>query len=218
MVFRGDFYEANPGSSTRNIEANRIHVESSSPPYVRPGYRRYTGHAVIRAGRSRHMPSYPHPLVNDDHKHAISAEGKAEAEAELKHLTEVRRPVIVAAIKAAREEGDLSENAEYHAAREEQGLNEARIRNLENLLRTAQVTEAASGDVVGVGSKVSFRDSATGSVTEVTLVHRLEADTAAGKLSVESPIAGALLGATAGDTVTAATPAGAKQLEVLEVG
>jgi transcription elongation factor GreA len=156
--------------------------------------------------------------VNDDHKNAISAEGRAQAEAELKELTEVRRPAIVAAIKAAREEGDLSENAEYHAAREEQGLNEARIRNLESLLATAQVTEAATGDVIGVGSTVSFRDTAVDRVTEVTLVHRLEADSAAGKLSVESPVAGALLGARAGDTVTATTPAGDKQLEVLEVG
>jgi transcription elongation factor GreA len=156
--------------------------------------------------------------VNEDHKNAISAEGRAQAEAELKELIEVRRPAIVAAIKAAREEGDLSENAEYHAAREEQGLNEARIRNLESLLATAQVTEAASGDVIGVGTKVSFRDATTDRVTEVTLVHRLEADSAAGKLSVESPVAGALLGARSGDTVTASTPAGDKQLEVLDVG
>ncbi len=156
--------------------------------------------------------------MNDDVRNAISAEGRAEAEAELKQLTEVRRPAIVAAIKVARAEGDLSENAEYHAAREEQGMNEARIRVLEELLASATVMEASGGDTVGTGSKVSFRDSATDAVTDVTVVHRLEADSAAGKLSVESPVARALLGGRAGDTVTVTTPGGQKQLEILAVG
>jgi transcription elongation factor GreA len=156
--------------------------------------------------------------VNDDVKNAISAEGRAEAEAELRELTQVRRPAIVAAIKTARQEGDLAENAEYHAAREEQGLNEARIRVLEELLAYATVTEATTGDTVGNGSKVSFRDSSTEDVTEVTLVHRLEADPAQGKLSVESPIAKALLGASKGDKVSVSTPSGSKTLEVLAVG
>ena len=154
----------------------------------------------------------------DDVSNAISAEGRAEAEAELRELTEVRRPAIVASIKAAREEGDLTENAEYHAAREDQAMNEARIRTLEELLATAQVTEAASGDVVGTGSRVTFRDSATDGVTDVTLVHRLEADTAAGKLSIESPVAKALLGGRAGERVSVSTPGGQKQLEILSVG
>jgi transcription elongation factor GreA len=156
--------------------------------------------------------------VNDDVRNAISAKGRAEAEAELRELTEVRRPAIVAAIKAARAEGDLSENAEYHAAREEQGHNEARIRVLEDLLASATVVEASSGDTVGTGSKVSFRNSATDEVSDVTLVHRLEADSAAGKLSVESPVARALLGGRAGDTVSVTTPGGEKQLEILAVG
>jgi len=156
--------------------------------------------------------------VNQDVKNAISPEGRAEAEAELEELTEVRRPAIVAAIKAAREEGDLSENTEYHAAREDQGLNEARIRVLEELLASATVVEATGGDTVGPGSQVSFRDSSTDEVTEVTLVHRLEADLTEGKLSVESPIARALLGASSGDRVTVATPSGSKTLEIVAVG
>ncbi len=156
--------------------------------------------------------------MTDEVQNAISPEGKAEAEAELKELTEVRRPAIVAAVKAAREEGDLSENAEYHAAREEQGLNEARIRTLEELLAHATVVAAAAGDVAGNGSTVSFRDASTGKVTDVTLVHRLEANSAEGKVSVESPIAKALLGATKGDQVSVATPGGAKTLEILAVG
>jgi len=151
-----------------------------------------------------------------DQNNKISPEGKAEAEAELRVLTEERRPQITAAIKAAREEGDLSENAEYHAAREEQGMNEARIRTLEALLATAQVAAPADGDKVGVGSTVSFRDDA--GEKEVTLVHRLEADSAQGKLSVESPIAQALIGARKGDSVVVSTPRGQKQLEILAVG
>jgi transcription elongation factor GreA len=150
-------------------------------------------------------------------KQAISAEGRAKAEAELKHLTEVRRPEIVRAIQVAREFGDLSENAEYHAAREEQSLNEARIRNLEHQLATTEVAEAASGDEVGIGSRVRYRDDTTNKVTEVTVVHPLEASVPEGKLSATSPIGKALLGASKGGTVSLETPRGAKQLEILEV-
>ena len=207
MVFRGEFYEANPGSSTRNIEANRIHVESNSPPICR----------TQKDSRGQRHHSLPSAAVTDDVQNAISADGKAEAEAELKELTEVRRPAIVAAIKAAREEGDLSENAEYHAAREDQGMNEARIRTLEELLANATVVEADTDGTAGSGSRVSFRENG-GDVTEVTLVHRLEADAAEGKLSVESPVGKALVGAAKGDTVTVSTPRGDKRLEVLDVG
>ena len=151
-------------------------------------------------------------------EHSISPEGRAKAEAELQHLREVRRPKIVAEIKVAREFGDLSENAEYHAAREAQGLNEARIRVLEHHLAMAKVQEEAGGDLIGVGSRVSFRDRGDGSVTQVTVVHRLEAMVAEGKVSVESPVAKALLGARAGQQVTLDTPGGTKQLEILDVG
>jgi transcription elongation factor GreA len=153
-----------------------------------------------------------------DAEHSISPEGRAKAEAELRHLREVRRPEIIAEIKVAREFGDLSENAEYHAAREAQGLNEARVRMLEHHLATAEVQEQASGEVIGVGSRVSFRDGENGQVTEVTLVHRLEAAAAEGKVSVESPVARALLGARVGQQVVLETPRGTKQLEILEVG
>jgi len=148
-------------------------------------------------------------------ENVISAEGRANAIKELEELRDVRRPRIVAAIKAAREEGDLSENAEYHAAREEQGLNEARIRTLEQLLATAEVHEADGGDVVAVGSRVSFREG--DDVKELTLVHRLEANPAQGKISAESPIAKALFGARKGENVAVETPRGTKQLEILEV-
>jgi transcription elongation factor GreA len=150
--------------------------------------------------------------------HSISPEGRARAEAELRRRREVERARIVAEIKTAREFGDLSENAEYHAAREAQGLNEARIRALEHHLATAKTEEPASGDSIGVGSRVRFRDLGDNKVTEVSLVHPLEAAVAEGRLSAESPVAKALLGARMGDRVTLETPRGAKQLEILEVG
>ena len=153
-------------------------------------------------------------------KNTISAEGKAKAEAELKHLTEVKRPEIVKSIKVAREFGDLSENAEYHAAREAQAMNESRIRVLEHHLAKAVVSDsAAGGDEAAIGSVVKYRDADSGKETEVTLVHRLEADVAEGKLSVESPIGTALLGTSEGDEVVFETPRGGeKKLEVLSVG
>jgi transcription elongation factor GreA len=146
----------------------------------------------------------------------ISPQGKAEAEAELEELREVKRPRIVAAIKAAREEGDLSENAEYHAAKDEQGHLEARIRMLEDMLANAEVVDAPTGDSVQVGSKVRFRDD-SGQEKEITLVHRLEASMAEGKLSAESPVGRALMGASTGDKVSFETPSGAKKVEILSV-
>ena len=165
----------------------------------------------------RSGPSLPSRAMSDL-KQQISPEGKAAAEAELKELTEVRRPEIVEAIKVAREFGDLKENAEYHAAREQQGMNEARIRQLEHQLAHAQVVKATTGGTAGVGSTVSWREGATGKVSEMTLVHPLEASMPDNKLSVESPVGRALLGASKGDEVEISTPRGSKQLEILDVG
>jgi transcription elongation factor GreA len=150
-------------------------------------------------------------------KQSISAEGRAKAEEELRQLRDVRRPEIVAAIKAARAHGDLSENAEYHAAREEQGLNEARIRALEHHLANSEVAEAATGGAAGVGSVVRYRDASRDTEAEVTLVHRLEASVSDGKISIDSPLGQALAGRTGGETVTLRAPQGERQLEVLEV-
>jgi transcription elongation factor GreA len=160
---------------------------------------------------------YPRAAVADPET-TISPAGKAEAEAELEHLRNVRRPEIVASIKEAREFGDLSENAEYHAAREAQGLNESRIRVLEHHLAAAEVREASKDGSIEVGSKVSYRDLATDRLSEVTLVHQLEADLATGKLSAMSPIGKALLGRRAGERVTLNTPRGKKELEVVQIG
>ena len=153
-----------------------------------------------------------------ENTNAISAEGLAEAEAELNHRRDVKRAEIVAAIKEAREDGDLKENAEYHAAREEQGLNESRIRVLEHHLAHAEVREAASDGSAGIGSKISYRDNSTEKVVEVTLVHPLESNVAEGKVSVESPVGQALLDGRKGETVELETARGSKQLEILDVG
>ena len=154
-----------------------------------------------------------------DVSNSISAEGRAKAEAELEHLRGERRAEIVQAIKSAREFGDLKENAEYHAAREAQGLNEARIRSLEHHLATAEVREGEpANDGAAAGSRVSYRDTTSGKVSEVSLVHPLESSVAEGKISVESPIGKALLGAQKGALVSLETPGGTKQLEILEVG
>lgn len=150
-------------------------------------------------------------------KQPISAEGLAAAEAELAELRDVRRPEIVQSIKTAREFGDLSENAEYHAAREAQGLNEARIRTLEDRIAHAEVVEAGDTDVVAIGTKVAFRDLDSDKRTEVTIVNALEASAADAKLSAESPVADALLGAAVGETVEVETPKATKRLEVLEI-
>jgi transcription elongation factor GreA len=150
-------------------------------------------------------------------KQAISAEGRAKAEAELNHLRNVRRPEIVEAIKAAREFGDLSENAEYHAAREAQSLNESRIRVLEAQLANAEVTEVGGDGSVAVGSQVSYRDTVADQLVEVTVVHPLEASVPEGRISAESPVGKALLGAREGDQVRFETPRGNKQLEIIAV-
>ncbi|UJA20801.1 transcription elongation factor GreA [Thermoleophilia bacterium SCSIO 60948] len=150
-------------------------------------------------------------------KQPISAEGLAAAEAELAELRDVRRPEIVQSIKSAREFGDLSENAEYHAAREAQGLNEARIRTLEERIANAEVVEAGDTDVVAVGMTVEFSDVDSGKKQRVTIVNALEASAAEAKLSAESPIAEALLGASIGDTVEIETPKATKRVEVLSI-
>ena len=153
-----------------------------------------------------------------DAANAITPEGKAKAEEELRHRAEVRRPEIVEAIKSAREHGDLKENAEYHAAREEQGHNESRIRVLEELLKRATVTEAStSTDRVGMGALITYRDLDEDGETEVRIVHRLEADLAEGKISAESPIGKALIGRGLGEVAELSTPRGKRRLEIVSI-
>jgi transcription elongation factor GreA len=155
-----------------------------------------------------------------DDRIPMTREGYEKLKGELSHLNDVKMIEVTKRVASARDLGDLSENAEYHAAREDQGMNEARIRVLEHHLSTAVVVEDADAKdgAVALGSKVSFKDAATDKVTEATLVHPLEASIPDGKLSSESPIARALLGHQKGETVSVETPNGSKKLEILKVG
>ena len=146
----------------------------------------------------------------------LTAAQKASLESELAELTGPRRQEIVQAIKTAREFGDLSENFEYHAAKNEQGLLERRIRILEERLRNAVVIDeaaAAASDVVSVGSRVEIEDDSGHSETvEISSVG------GAGAVSPESPLGRALLGARVGDTVEVEAPRGSWQARVVSVG
>ena len=150
---------------------------------------------------------------------AITAQGLEELKAELHHLETVGRREMAAVILAAREEGDLKENTEYHQAKEAQGLMETKILRLQERLRRAQVVEAdTSSKVVVFGSTVTITDVPTGKQQTWTLVGPTEASVADGKLSSESPIARALMGAAPGDTVAVETPKGRRELTVDKLG
>lgn len=149
----------------------------------------------------------------------MTAAGYAAMEKELKHLKSVERPRIIAAISEARKHGDLSENAEYHAAKEQQGLNEARVAELEDMLARAEVIDVSklSGDTVKFGATVKLVDEDTDEEVTYQIVGDSEADVKEGKISISSPIARALIGKSAGDSVEVATPGGGKSYEILKV-
>ncbi len=148
----------------------------------------------------------------------MTAEGLAALEKELKRLKE-ERPLISKAIGVAREHGDLSENAEYHAAKERQGLVEARLKDIEGIISHAQVIDPAalSGDTVKFGATVMVIDEDTDEESTYKIVGRYEADAKNGSLSVTSPMARALIGKTIGDSVEVNTPKGNKFYEIADV-
>lgn len=152
--------------------------------------------------------------------YAITQEGLDALRAELEQLETVARSEIAARIKTAREWGDLKENGEYHAAKEDQAHLETRIKRLQERLRGAKVVEANAGPdgVVAFGSTVEVRDEQSGRVSTYTLVGAAEASAKDGRLSIESPVAEALLGARAGDAVSVETPGGARVFHVVRVG
>jgi len=149
----------------------------------------------------------------------MTAAGHAAMEQELKTLKSVERPRIIAAIAEARKHGDLSENAEYHAAKEQQGLNEARVAELEDALARADVIDVSklSGKNVTFGATVDIVDEDTDEEVTYQIVGDSEADVKEGKISISSPIARALIGKTTGDSVEVATPGGGKSYEILKV-
>lgn len=140
-----------------------------------------------------------------DKTYHITAQGKEELEAELQQL-KGRRGEVADKIAAARDFGDLSENAEYDAAREEQGLLETRIAEIEEILQNAQIIDAGGSAVVVLGSTVEL--TADTKTVTYTVVGPVEADPLEGKISNESPIGQALMGKSVGDAVTITTPKG----------
>ena len=148
----------------------------------------------------------------------MTPEGHKRLKEELSRL-KAERPRIVREIAAAREHGDLSENAEYHAAKEQQGITEARVADLEDIITRAEVIDVSrlSGDSVKFGATVKLVDEDTEQEVRYPIVGEVEADVKQSKISITSPIARALLGKSAGDTVEVSTPGGGKCYEILKV-
>ena len=149
----------------------------------------------------------------------MTQEGYDLLKQELKHLTTVERPDVINAIAEARAHGDLSENAEYHAAKERQGYIEGRIQELNGKLASANVIDVSklSGDKIVFGATVSFVDVDTEEEKRYKIVGEDEADLEQNKISVNSPIARALIGKKEGDTLVIPIPKGSIEVEVLKV-
>lgn len=149
----------------------------------------------------------------------MTAEGYQALDEELKRLKTVERPAVIAQIAEARSHGDLSENAEYHAAKERQGWIEGQIADIEDKLARAQVIDVSklSGAQVKFGATVSVVDEDTEEEARYQIVGEHEADVKRGKISIASPIARAMIGKETGDVVEVNTPGGVKAYEILKV-
>ena len=150
----------------------------------------------------------------------ITARGAQRLRAELEELKSTKRPAIINAIAEARAHGDLKENAEYHAAREQQGFIEGRIKQLEAELSHAQVIDVASlnaGSRVVFGAIVELADADSGEERQYQIVGDLEADIKQGLIAISSPVARALIGKHEGDVVTIDAPAGQREYEIVAV-
>jgi transcription elongation factor GreA len=149
----------------------------------------------------------------------MTAAGHAAMMDEIKHLKSVERPRIIRAIEEARTHGDLSENAEYHAAKEQQGWTEARVAELEDKISRAEVIDPAtlSGKQVKFGAHVTLIDEDTEEKSVYQIVGEDEADIKAKRLAITSPLARALVGKSVGDTVEVTTPGGSKSYEISKV-
>jgi transcription elongation factor GreA len=149
----------------------------------------------------------------------ITNKGLAALEEELRRRQQEERPRIIQAISEARALGDLSENAEYHAAKEAQSLNEGRVMELESLISRAEIIDVSklSGDRIKFGATVKLVDEDTEEEKTYQIVGEPEADVRSGRVSITSPIARALIGKTIGDTVEVTTPGGGKSYEVVGV-
>ena len=149
----------------------------------------------------------------------MTGEGYTALDEELKRLKTQERPAVIAAIAEARSHGDLSENAEYHAAKERQGWIEGRIAEIEDKIARAQVIDVTKldGDQVKFGATVTVVDEDTEEEGRYQIVGDHEADVRAGKISVSSPLSRAMISKSVGDVVEVLTPGGAKSYEILKV-
>jgi transcription elongation factor GreA len=149
----------------------------------------------------------------------MTMDGFLRLEEELKHLKSVERPAVIRAIAEARDHGDLSENAEYHAARERQSFIEGRVAELEDKIARAEVIDVSklSGKQVTFGATVTIADEDTDEKLTYQIVGQDEADIAEGRLSIGAPLARALIGKSVGDSAEVMTPGGAKSYEIVRV-
>ena len=149
----------------------------------------------------------------------MTIEGFKKLEVELHRLKAEERPRIIQQIADAREHGDLSENAEYHAAKDAQGMNEARVADLEDKLSRAEVIDPSklSGGTVKFGATVALADEDSGDKVKYKIVGEHEANVREGKISITSPIARALIGKSKGESAEVTTPKGARSYEILKI-
>jgi transcription elongation factor GreA len=152
----------------------------------------------------------------------LTAAGAEELNLELERLKKEERPKIVQAIAEAREHGDLKENAEYHAAREQQGFCEGRIQELEAVLSNAQIIDvaavgAANAGKVVFGARVELEEIESGQTIEYQIVGDIESDIKKGRIAVSSPVARALIGKEEGDVAVVQAPGGVREYEIIEV-
>ena len=149
----------------------------------------------------------------------MTAEGLSPLQEELKRLKSEERPAVIKAIADAREHGDLSENAEYHAAKERQGFIEGRIGELEDIISRADVIDVSklSGSTVKFGATVTVADEDTDEETTYQIVGPYEADLERNRISVQSPIARALIGRSVGDSTEVKAPGGIKSYEIVDI-
>lgn len=152
-------------------------------------------------------------------KNPITPSGATKLREELVHLKNVERPAIIQAIAVAREHGDLSENAEYHAARDRQSFIEGRIKEIEDKLARAEVIDPSklAGDRVAFGAAVKLANADTGEEVTYRILGVDEADLARGIISISSPLARSLVGKQVGDEVTVRMPGGDRTYEVLDI-
>ncbi|SMX42746.1 transcription elongation factor GreA [Octadecabacter ascidiaceicola] len=148
----------------------------------------------------------------------LTRAGFDKLDAELKHLKTVERPTIIRAISDAREHGDLSENAEYHSAKEKQSFIEGRVKELEGVISLADVIDVSKlSGAIKFGAHVTLVDEDTDVETTYQVVGEYEADIENGRLNMKSPIARALIGKEEGDSVEVRTPGGVKSYEILSI-